>query len=290
MNILILSRNFGLYSTQSLYNAAVQRGHFVRVIDYMMCDLFVKGGIFRISYQGADLGHIDAIIPRIGVNVTDYGSLVVRHFEQMNVFTTLKSESLIRTRNKFGSLQLLAKNGIPVPDSAISWNYEGLDDFIGNFGSHPAVIKLLNSTHGDGVLKSDTSKMSASLMETFLKLRQDVLIQKFITESSGSDIRAFVVGNKLVAAMERIAQKGEFRSNVHRGASSRSIKLTGEEVYIARQSAKIMGLQVAGVDIMRSRKGPLVIEVNASPGLEGIETTTRVDVARSIISYLESNK
>lgn len=290
MNILILSRNFGLYSTQSLYNAAVQRGHFVRVIDYMMCDLFVKNGRFRVFYQGEDLGHIDAIIPRIGVNVTDYGSLVVRHFEQMNVFTTLKSESLIRTRNKFGSLQLLAKNGIPVPDTAISWNYEGLDEFVSNFGIQPAVIKLLSSTHGDGVLKSDNLKMSASLMEIFLKLRQDVLIQKFITESSGSDIRAFVVGNKLVAAMERIAQKGEFRSNIHRGAISRPVQLTGEEVYISRQSAKIMGLQVAGVDIMRSRKGPLVIEVNASPGLEGIETTTRVNVARNIITYLENNK
>ena len=178
----------------------------------------------------------------------------------------------------------------PVPDTAISWNYEGLDEFVSNFGIQPAVIKLLSSTHGDGVLKSDNLKMSASLMEIFLKLRQDVLIQKFITESSGSDIRAFVVGNKLVAAMERIAQKGEFRSNIHRGAISRPVQLTGEEVYISRQSAKIMGLQVAGVDIMRSRKGPLVIEVNASPGLEGIETTTRVNVARNIITYLENNK
>jgi len=290
MNIVILSRSFALYSTQSLYKAAVNRGHHVRIIDYMMCDLYIKNGIFTIYHLGEELDSVDAIIPRIGVNVTDYGSLVIRHFEQMNIFTTMSSESLIRTRNKFGSLQLLANNGIPVPDTAISWNYENLDQFVNIFGTHPAVIKLLSSTHGDGVIRSDNPKMSTALMEAFLKLNHDVLIQRFITESTGSDIRAFVVGNKLVAAMERIAQTGEFRSNIHRGALSKPVRLTKEEIHIARESAKIMGLKIAGVDIMRSNKGPAVIEVNASPGLEGIETTTRVNVAKSIINYIEQKK
>ncbi|MBK7095280.1 MAG: RimK family alpha-L-glutamate ligase [Saprospiraceae bacterium] len=290
MNIVILSRSYALYSTQSLYKAAVNRGHHVRIIDYMMCDLFIKNGEFRIFHLGEELISVDAVIPRIGVNVTDYGSLVIRHFEQMNIFSTMSSESLIRTRNKFGSLQLLAKYGVPTPDTAISWNYENIEEFVNNFGSHPAVIKLLSSTHGEGVIKSDNSKMSSSLMEAFLKLNHDVLIQKFITESTGTDIRAFVVGNKLVAAMERIAQSGEFRSNIHRGALSKPIRLTKEEIRIAKESTKIMGLQIAGVDIMRSNSGPVVIEVNASPGLEGIETTTRVNVAKSIITHVENKK
>ena len=290
MNIVILSRSFSLYSTQSLYNAAVKRGHLVRIIDYMMCDLFIKNGVFKVFHLGEELNSADAIIPRIGVNVTDYGSLVIRHFEQMNIFSTMSSESLIRTRNKFGSMQLLASNGIPVPDTAISWNYDTLEEFVNNFGTHPAVIKLLSSTHGEGVIKSENAKMSTTLMEAFLKLNHDVLIQNFITESSGIDIRAFVVGNKLVAAMERIAQSGEFRSNIHRGAMSRPVRLTKEEIRIAKESTRIMGLKVAGVDIMRSHNGPVVIEVNASPGLEGIETTTRVNVAKSIITYIENKK
>ena len=287
MNILILSRSFSLYSTHSLYRAAVSRGHFVQIIDYMMCDMFIRNNEFKISFMGVDLLGIDAIIPRIGVNVTDYGSLVIRHFEQMNIFTTMKSESLIRTRNKFGSLQLLAKNGIPVPDTAMSWNYENLDNFLKNFGKHPAVIKLLNSTHGEGVFKSESINTSATLMEAFLKLNHDVFIQKFIEESSGTDIRAFVVGNRVVAAMKRTAQKDEFRSNIHRGAVGFPIQLTKEEINIAKESARLMGLQIAGVDIMRSKKGPLVIEVNASPGLEGIETTTKINISNQIIKYVE---
>lgn len=287
MNIVILSRSFALYSTQSLYRAAVNRGHFVQIIDHMMCDLFIENEKFGIKYLGDDLGKIDAIIPRIGINATDYGSFVIRQFELMNVITSLKSESLIRTRNKFGSLQLLARAGIPVPDTAISWNYDNLSEFVSNFGDHPAVIKLLSSTHGEGVIKSDNPKTSAALMEAFLKLNHDVLIQRFIKESSGTDIRAFVVGNKLVAAMERIAQEGEFRSNIHRGAVAKPVVLSKLEVNIARESTNILGLDVAGVDIMRSKNGPMVIEVNASPGLEGIETTTKVNVAKKIINYLE---
>ena len=290
MNIVILSRSFALYSTQSLYKAAINKGHHVRIVDYMMCDLFIQNGKFKVFHNGQELDFVDAIIPRIGVNVTDYGSLVIRHFEQMNIFSTMSSESLIRTRNKFGSLQLLSNNGIPTPDTAISWNYDNLEEFVYNFGTHPAVIKLLSSTHGEGVIKSENQKMSTTLMEAFLKLNHDVLIQKFITESTGSDIRAFVVGNKLVAAMERIAQSGEFRSNIHRGAVSRPVRLTKEEIHIAKESTKIMGLKIAGVDIMRSNKGPVVIEVNASPGLEGIENTTKVNVAKNIITYIENKK
>lgn len=288
MKIIILSRSFGLYSTQSLYKAAIARGHFVQIIDYMLCDMFIKNNKFTISFMGEELTEVDAIIPRIGVNVTDYGSLVIKHFEQLNVYTTMKSESLIRTRNKFGSLQLLAKNGIPVPDTAISWNFENLNNFIAEFGEHPAVIKLLSSTHGDGVFKSETAKSSSTLMEAFLRLNHEVLIQKFITESAGTDIRVFVVGNKVVAAMQRIAQNDEFRSNIHRGANAIPIRLTKEELKIAKESAKLMDLDIAGVDIMRSNKGPVVIEINASPGLEGIETTTKVNISKHIIQHIEN--
>ncbi|MEZ4907306.1 MAG: RimK family alpha-L-glutamate ligase [Saprospiraceae bacterium] len=287
MNILILSRSFSLYSTQSLYRAAISRGHYVQIVDYMLCDMFIKNNKYRVSFMGEELKNFDAIIPRIGVNVTDYGSLLIRHFEQMDIFTTLKSESLIRTRNKFGSLQLLANRGIPVPDTAISWNYENLEGFLKEFNYHPAVIKLLSSTHGEGVFKSDDIRTSATLMEAFLKLNHGILIQKFIEESSGTDIRAFVVGNRVVAAMKRTSQNEDFRSNMHRGAVALPIELTKEEIDIAKQATKIMGLDIAGVDIMRSKKGPLVIEVNASPGLEGIETTTKVNISKHIIKYIE---
>jgi len=289
MNIVILSRSSALYSTQSLYRAAALRGHFVQIVDHMYCDLLIEDGVFKVYYNGQDLSGIHAIIPRIGATVTEYGSYVVRHFEQMGVYSVLKSDSLLKARNKFTTLQILAKNGIAIPDTATTNYSEDLDGFLELFPNHPLIIKLLSSTHGEGVIKSDNASVSTTLLETFLKLKHKVLVQEFIKESSGTDVRAFVVGEKVVAAMERVAQEGEFRSNLHRGGTSESIKLTSEEISIAKKSARILGLQVAGVDILRSNKGPVVIEVNASPGLEGIETTTNINIARSIVSLVERN-
>ncbi len=287
MNIIILSRGAALYSTQSLYRAAVMRGHFVQIIDHMYCDLLIKDGKSKVFYNGYELQGIHAIIPRIGATATEYGSYVIRHFENMGVYSVLRPDSLQKARNKFTCLQILAKNGIPIPNTATTNYTEDLDIFLELFQEHPVIIKLLSSTHGEGVIKSDTPKVSATLLEAFLNLKHKVLVQEFIKESSGTDIRAFVVGGKVVAAMERRAVEGEFRSNLHRGGSSESIRLTNEEVSIAKKSARILGLQVAGVDILRSNKGSVVIEVNASPGLEGIETTTNVNIARSIISLVE---
>jgi ribosomal protein S6--L-glutamate ligase len=289
MNIVILSRSPALYSTQSIYKAAISRGHFVQIIDHMYCDLNIDDGKFKVFYNGYELQSIHAIIPRIGATATEYGSYVIRHFEQMGVYTVLKTNSLLKARDKFTSLQILAKNNIPIPNTATTNYSEDLEGFVNMFADHPLIIKLLNSTHGEGVIKAENPKVSVTLLEAFLKLKHKILIQEYIKESSGTDIRAFVVGDKVVAAMERIAQKGEFRSNLHRGAVSKSINLTSEEISIAKKSARVLGLQVAGVDILRSDKGPLVIEVNASPGLEGIETTTNINIARSIISLVERN-
>ncbi len=289
MNIIILSRSSALYSTQSLYRAAAMKGHFVQVIDHMYCDLLIEDGMSKVFYNGYELQGIHAIIPRIGATATEYGSYVIRHFENRGVYSVLKSESLLKARNKFTCLQILSRNGIPIPNTATTNYSEDLDGFLELFSEHPIIIKLLNSTHGEGVIKSDNSSVSATLLEAFLNLKHKVLVQEFIKESSGTDIRAFIVGDRVVAAMRRTAVGGEFRSNLHRGGSSTSIKLTNEEISLAKKSARILGLQIAGVDILRSNKGPMVIEVNASPGLEGIETTTNVNIARSIISLVERN-
>ena len=289
MNIIILSRSAALYSTQSLYRAATMKGHFVQIIDHMYCDLLVKDGKSKVFYNGYELQGIHAIIPRIGATATEYGSYVIRQFENMGVYSVLKPDSLLKARNKFTCLQIKKKNGIPIPDTATTNYTEDLDVFLDLFQEHPVIIKLLSSTHGEGVIKSDTPEVSATLLEAFLNLKHKILVQEFIKESSGTDIRVFVVGDKVVAAMERKAVEGEFRSNLHRGGSSESIRLTNEEVSIAKKSTRILGLQVAGVDILRSNKGSMVIEVNASPGLEGIETTTNVNIARSIISLVERN-
>ncbi len=287
MNIVILSRSSALYSTQSLYRAAALRGHFVQVVDHMYCDLYIKDGVFKVFYEDIELGDIHAIIPRIGASATIYGAAVVRHFENMNVYSVLKSDSLVRARNKFTAMQILAKNNIPIPSSAITNNPYEVETFLENFGEHPLLIKLLESTHGSGVIKSDNVSISSSLIEAFLNQKNELLVQDFVKESSGVDIRAFVVGEKVVAGMIRKAVGDEFRSNLHRGATAESVKLTNEEISVAKKSARVLGLQVAGVDILRSNKGPVVIEVNASPGLEGIENTTDVDIAKSIILLIE---
>ncbi len=270
--------------------AARRRGHAVRVVDHFQCDLTILNGRLGVRYQGEFVGYPDAVIPRIGSSVTSYGAAVVRQFELMGVYTIVSTDALLRARDKRSASQYLAAHNIPVPDSvftALPDNVEGALRLLGE--QYPVVIKTLNSTQGQGVILGESEHAAQSIAEAFIRLREEILIQKFIGESKGKDIRVFIVGGEIVACMERSAQTGDFRSNLHRGATSRKIKLTKDEADLALKAAKIMGLEVAGVDILRSSAGPLVLEVNASPGLEGIEGTTGVDIAGQIIQYLEMN-
>lgn len=287
MRIIILSRSAELYSTRRIYNAARKRNHFVRIIDHMHCDLVVQNGGNEIYYNGQSLNGYDAIIPRIGHTATTYGSAVIRQFESMGVVSTLDCEPLLRARDKLSCLQLLSSHGVKIPKTIYANNQFFLEEMTNKIANFPKVIKLLSGTHGLGVIKVDDRRTMESIMEAFIELKQKALVQEFIKESSGSDIRAFVVDGQVVASMKRQAQAGEFRSNLHRGATAESVQLTEEETSTALRSVEIMGLHVAGVDMLRSNDGPLVLEVNASPGLEGIETTTKVDVAGHIIDYIE---
>jgi ribosomal protein S6--L-glutamate ligase len=290
MKILILSRSPILYSTHSLVMAARRRGHFVRVVDHVQCDLTILDGRLGVRYQGEFLGIPDALIPRIGSSVTSYGAAVVRQFEMMGVLTAVSTDALLRARDKRTALQYLAAHQIPVPDSVFTSTAENVESSLHILGEqYPVVIKILNSTQGQGVILGESSHASLSVAESFLRLREEILLQKFIAESKGRDVRVFIVGGQVIAAMERSAQNGEFRSNLHRGASSQKIKITAEEEKLALRAAELMGLKVAGVDILRSNAGPLILEVNASPGLEGIEGTTGVDIAGHIIKYLEQH-
>jgi ribosomal protein S6--L-glutamate ligase len=289
MRIVILSRNPALYSTQSLYLAARRRGHDVRVIDHMRCDIVIERNALAVDYEGERLDGIEAIIPRIGATATSYGAAVIRQFELMGVFTVLQSEALLKSRDKRTCMQILVANGVQVPSSIITNNVYQLEESIDKIGSAPVVIKLLNSTQGLGVVLAETKNSAESVMESFLRLKQKVILQEFIKEADGKDLRIFIVDGQIVAAMERAAKPGEFRSNLHRGATSRKVFLRKIEEEVSLKAVKILGLKVAGVDILRSSSGPLVLEINASPGLEGIEGTTRVDVATKIIQYVERN-
>ena len=289
MNIVILSRNPALYSTQSLYMASRRRGHDVRVIDHMRCDLSIGRGGLEVWYDNQKVEHVDAIIPRIGASATSYGAAVVRQFELTGIFTVVRSEALLRSRDKRTSMQYLAANGVAVPNSVITSNVNTLHSAIEKVGPPPVIIKLLSSTQGLGVIMGETFNSTESIMEAFLKMKEKVILQEFVRESNGSDLRVFIVDGQIVASMERRARPGEFRSNLHRGATSRRIHLTEEERKAARKAAELMNLKVAGVDILRSDHGPLVLEVNASPGLEGIEGTTGTDIAGKIIQYIERN-
>ncbi len=288
MKIVVLSRNTQLYSTRSIVMAGRRRGHYMIVLDHMNCDLLTRNGEIEIYYNGFQVKGISAIIPRIGTSSTNMGALVIRQFMNRGVYSTLTPDALLSARNKFASLQILSYHGIGVPLSILSSTSENVESLIGKMGSPPYIVKLLKSTHGLGVLIAETKEQAVSLSSAFSSMGQEVLIQEFIEESRGRDIRAFVVGNKVVAAMERVARDGEFRSNLHRGGSGRAVKLTPLEEQTAIKSCKLMGLAIAGVDILRSDKGPLVLEVNASPGLEGIEGVTGVDIAGDIIRLVES--
>jgi len=287
MNVAVLSRNPGLYSTQSLVLALRKRRHKVQVLDHMRCDLIVDSRNMEVRYDGYRLHDIEAIVPRIGASATQYGAAVIRHFEALGVPTTVPAEALMKSRDKLRCLQLLAGAGIDVPISAFTNNLSVLNSLLSRVGSMPVILKLLVSTQGLGVLKADDKQQANTMLEAFQRLQQDALIQEFISEVGGSDIRVFIVDGEIVASMERQAMPGEFRSNLHLGASSRPVVITEQEADFALRAVELIGLKVAGVDILRSRRGPLVLEVNASPGLEGIETTTGIDISSRIVACLE---
>ncbi|MEX0869615.1 MAG: 30S ribosomal protein S6--L-glutamate ligase [Nitriliruptoraceae bacterium] len=289
MKLAILSRSSKLYSTARLRDAAMERGHDVRVIDYLRCVIDITSHRPAISFAGTQLDPFDALIPRIGATRTFYGTAVVRQFEMMGVYPTNPSQAISRSRDKLRALQLLAAEGVGLPVTSFAHSTKDINGLVATVGGAPLVIKLLEGTQGMGVVLAETKKAAESVIGAFMQLDANILVQEFIKEAGGSDIRAFVVGNRVVAAMERTAAPGEFRSNVHRGGAARRIKLTPEERATAKRAAKILGLNVAGVDMMRSSHGPVVLEVNSSPGLEGIEGATGVDVATKIVEFIENN-
>lgn len=289
MNIAILSRNPGLYSTQSLAKAARLRHHYARIIDYVNCDLIIEDGKLSISYHDQILKDIDAIIPRIGASWTDFGAAVIRQFEKLNVFTTLSSDALIKARNKLSCSQILASAGMQLPKTIVSNNSYLYESLLDQIPGDKVVIKLINGTHGIGVVLSESKHQAESILDAFNRAKQKSMMQEFIAESKGSDIRIFIVDNEIVGSMKRQAMPGEFRSNLHRGGTSSLIDITEKEKEIALKATKALGLTVAGVDMLRSDRGPLILEVNASPGLEGIETTTNADIAGRIINFVENN-
>lgn len=288
MRIAILSRDATLYSTRRLKEAGEARGHQMSVIDYTRCYMNITSHKPTVIYQGHEL-EVDAIIPRIGASYTFYGTAVVRQFEMMGVYPLNESQSITRARDKLRSLQLLARDGIGLPVTGFAHSTKDIEGLIKIAGGAPLVVKLIEGTQGVGVVLAETTKAAQAVIEAFRGLRANILVQEFIKEAGGSDIRCFVVGNRVIAAMKRQGAPGEFRSNLHRGGEAMPIKITPEERTTARRAAKTMGLNVAGVDILRSNHGPVVMEVNSSPGLEGIEMCTKVDVAGKIIEFIEKN-
>ena len=289
MKIAILSRNSKLYSTRRLVEACEQRGHEVHVIDTLRCYMNITSDRPELHYKGEDLVGFDAVIPRIGASITFYGTAVLRQFEMMGVFPVSESVAISRSRDKLRSLQLLSRDGIGLPKTGFANSPDDVQDLIKMVGGAPLVIKLLEGTQGIGVVLAETKKAAESVIEAFMGLKANILVQEFIQEAGGADIRCFVIDGKVVAAMMRQAPEGEFRSNLHRGGKATLVKLTPKERATAVRAAKVMGLNVAGVDILRSERGPLVMEVNSSPGLEGIETATGRDVAGMIVEFIEKN-
>ncbi len=289
MKIGILSRNRNLYSTRRLVEAAHKRGHDTQIIDVLRCYMNIQPHKPEIHYKGKRLGGFDAIIPRIGASVTDYGTAVVRQFEMMGVYSLNESVAIARARDKLRSLQLLSRKGIGLPATGYAHSPDDTQDLIQLVGGTPLVIKLNEGTQGVGVVLADNPQAAGSVIEAFRGLDAHFLVQEYIKEAEGADIRCLVIGDRVVAAMKRQAREGEFRANLHRGAKAVSIKITPEERSTAVRAANILGLNVAGVDLLRSRHGALVIEVNSSPGLEGIETTTGKDIAGLIVAFVEEH-
>lgn len=289
MKIAILSRNPNLYSTRRLVEAATQRGHDVRVIDPLCCYMNISPQRPTIHYEGEELTDYDAVIPRIGASITFYGTAVLRQFEMMGVFPLNESVAITRARDKLRSLQLLSRKGIGLPETGAAHSPADAEAVLKLVGGTPVVIKLVEGTQGIGVVLAETDKAARGLIETFWNFRANILVQEFIKEAGGADLRCFVIGRKVVASMKRQAQEGEFRSNLHRGGTASLVRLTPEERSTAVRAAKVVGLNVAGVDILRSSRGPLVLEVNSSPGLEGIEGASGKDVAGMIINFVVEN-
>ncbi len=287
MRIVILSRNPKLYSTRRLVEAAQKRKHEVLIVDPLMCNIEIEKKSPKIFYKGEYLKNIDAIIPRIGASVTFYGTAVIRQFEMMKVFTTCSSQALIRSRDKLYSLQILSRAGVGLPKTVFTNYTRDVEHIIDSVGGAPLVLKLLEGTQGLGVVLAETKNAATSVLEAFNGLGARVIAQEYIEEAGGADIRAFIVDGKVVGAMKRQGKEGEFRSNLHRGGSASLIDLTDEEEKTALKAARSLGLAVAGVDMIQSKKGPLVLEVNSSPGLEGIENATGKNIAREIIRYIE---
>jgi ribosomal protein S6--L-glutamate ligase len=288
MKLAILSRNSKLYSTQRLVEAARQRGHTVRVLDPLRCYMRIAPGSFDMHYKGRVLSDYDAVLPRIGASVTFYGTAVLRQFEMMGVYTPNASDAILRARDKLRCHQLLAAQKIGLPRTVFGDNPDDTTDLLKMLGPPPHVIKLTEGSQGNGVILAERASASRSVIEAFRGLYANFLVQEFIGEAKGSDVRCFVVGKEVVAAMRRQARKGEFRSNLHRGGSAKAVQLSDEERETAIRAARVMGLNVAGVDLLRSKRGPLVLEVNSSPGLEGIEGATELDVAGTVIDYIDA--
>lgn len=287
MLIYILSANPNLYSTKRLEEAAKKRNHEVRIINHVKCDIVIEKKLPTIIYNGEVLPIPDAIIPRIGASVTFYGTAVVRQFEMMKVFSTTESQALVRSRDKLRSLQILARTGLGLPKTVFTNYSKDVKKLLSHIKSKELIIKLLEGTQGLGVVLAETKNAAESVIEAFHGLKARVIIQEFIKESAGTDIRAFVVDGIVVGSMKRSAKEGEFRSNLHRGGTAEVIELTDEEENAAIKACKSLGLSIAGVDMLRSDRGPLILEVNSSPGLEGIERSTSKDIAKAIIRYVE---
>lgn len=291
MNIVILSNGPGNYSTKRLKEEALARGHNVRVIKYRDCYASIEQSNPAVSYCGEDLRNVDVIIPRIASSMTRYGTAIVRQFEMQGVYTTAASIAIVRSRDKLRSMQLFAKSGVGIPKTVFSRNTADIDDLLEQIGGTPVIIKLARGTHGNGVVLAETKKAAKSVLQAFYLHNEDgtnIMLQEFIEESAGEDIRAFVVGGRVVASMKRQSLDDDFRSNLHQGGEGTMVKLTDEEKKTAIKAAKAMGLPICGVDMMRSSRGPLVLEVNSSPGF-GVEKVTGRNVAAKVIDYVEIN-
>jgi ribosomal protein S6--L-glutamate ligase len=289
MNIAILSRRPRLYSTRQLFEAGKLRGHNMRIIDPLRCYMSNRSQAPAIHYKGENLGAYDAVIPRIGASITFYGTAVLRQFEMMGVFAANESIAITRSRDKLRTIQLLSRRGVDVPTTGFAHSPDQIDDLIQMVGGTPLIIKLLEGTQGVGVVMAETNNAARSVIEAFLNLKAHFIVQEYIKEADGEDIRCFIINEEVIAAMKRKAKAGEFRSNLHRGGYAKRIELTEEEKQMAIRVTKIMGLNIAGVDIIRSNRGPLIIEVNSSPGLAGIEAISKIDVAAKIIKFVEEN-
>lgn len=289
MKIAILSRNPDLYSSHRLKEAGEARGHQVDVIDTLHCYMDITSSRPAVRFQGIELPAYDAVIPRIGASITFYGTSVVRQFEMMGSFSVNESVAISRSRDKLRSMQLLSRKNVGMPRTGFAHSPDNIKDLIKNVGGAPVVIKLLEGTQGIGVVLADTEKAAESIIEAFMGINANILVQEFIKEAGGADIRCFVIGGKVVAAMKRQGKEGEFRSNLHRGGSAELVRITAPERATATAAAKAMGLNICGVDLLRSHSGPMVMEVNSSPGLEGIETVTGKDIATMVIEFIEKH-